>query len=308
MPRFSVVIPLYNKAAYIQKTLDSVLAQEFTDFEVIVVDDGSTDNGGKIIKSVKDSRINYFYQENQGVSKARNKAIELASGEYLALLDADDLWNTHHLKIIDQLIIEHPKQKVFATGIRIQDQYGTQEAKYDLIDPDKKVIDFFKNSLAAPILSGSTTVLHASIPKEIGYFDETILSSEDTDYWIRIGLKYPVVFTLKPTATYTFVIDSLSNDKYNFKRQTDFSKFDKYLKNNKDLARYISYNRLSAYLNCMLVEDLENATLLKNKIEIKYLNRLQKITLYLPPFALRYLTLFKNKLNSIGFRPVIFKK
>lgn len=308
MPRFSVVIPLYNKAAYIQKTLDSVLAQEFTDFEVIVVDDGSTDNGGKIIKSVKDSRINYFYQENQGVSKARNKAIELASGEYLALLDADDLWNTHHLKIIDQLIIEHPKQKVFATGIRIQDQYGTQEAKYDLIDPDKKVIDFFKNSLAAPILSGSTTVFHNSIPQEIGYFDKNMSSSEDTDYWIRIGLKHLVVFNPSPTATYVFVQDSLSNNKFNLKKRTDFSKFDELLNSNEDLACYISYNRLSAYINCMLVGDIKNANFLKNKIETKYLNRVQKITIYLPRFALKFLIFIKEKLKVIGLRPILFKR
>lgn len=308
MPKFSVIIPLYNKAAYIQNTLDAVLAQEFVDFEVIVVDDGSTDDSGKIVKSIKDTRINYFYQENQGASQARNKAIELATGEYLALLDADDIWDSDHLEIIHQLITEHPDQKVFATGIRIQDRYGIQEAKYDLIDPDKIVIDFFKNSLAAPVISGSTTVLHNSIPIEIGKFDTEIFSNQDTDYWIRIGMKYPVVFTPKTTTTYTFVLGSLSNRRYSFNQKTDFSKFDQYLKSNHDLAKYISYNRLSAYINCTLVGDNKNAKALKNKIERKYLNRLQKIILYLPSFILKFLIYMKEKLKIIGLRPVLFKK
>lgn len=143
MPKFSVIIPLYNKAAYIRNTLNTVLVQEFMDFEIIIVNDGSTDNSDQIVKSISDARIHYFYQENQGASQARNKAIELATGEYLALLDADDIWDSHHLKTINQLIMEHPRQKVFATGIRIQDQYGIQEAKYDLIDPEKKSNWFF---------------------------------------------------------------------------------------------------------------------------------------------------------------------
>lgn len=308
MPKFSVIIPLYNKAAYIQNTLKTVLEQEFFDFEIIVVDDGSTDNSDQIVKSISDERIHYFYQENQGASQARNKAIELASGEYLALLDADDVWDSHHLKTINQLIIEHPKQKVFATGIRIQDQYGIQEAKYDLIDPEKKIIDFFKNSLAAPILSGSTTVFHNSIPEEIGKFDTEIFSNQDTDYWIRIGMKYPVVFTPKTTTTYTFVLGSLSNKRYSFNQKTDFSKFDQYLKSNHDLAKYISYNRLSAYINCTLVGDNKNAKALKNKIERKYLNRSQKIILNLPSFTLKFLIFMKEKLKIIGLRPVLFKK
>ena len=308
MPKFSVIVPLYNKENYIKATLKSVLQQTYTDFEIIIVDDGSTDKSAAIVKEFQDARIKYFYQENLGASQARNKAIMLASGEYLALLDADDLWYPNHLQVINRLILNFPNEKIFATGIHIQDRYGTHAAKYDLVKPGEQVLDFLKNSLAAPILSGSTTVLHDSIPEEIGYFDKEILSNQDTDYWIRIGLKYNIVFTPSPTATYVYAPGSLSNANFDFNRKTDFSKFDHIAINHPDLARFISYNRLAAYLNCVLVNDIKNAQFLKKKINKTHLNKLQKLTLNLPSSALKFLVILKEKLKTIGLRPVLFKK
>lgn len=308
MPRFSVIVPLFNKENYIKETLESVLQQTYTAFEIIIVDDGSTDKSAAIVKEFQNDRIKYFYQENLGASQARNKAIMLASGEYLALLDADDLWYPNHLQVIKRLILNFPNEKIFATGIHIQDRYGAHAAKYDLVKPGEQVLDFFKNSLAAPILSGSTTVFHHSIPKEIGYFDKEILSNQDTDYWIRIGLKHNIVFTPSPTATYVYAPESLSNASFDFNRKTDFSKFDHIAINHPDLARFISYNRLAAYLNCVLVKDKKNAQFLKNKINKKYLNKLQRWTLHLPSAALKFLVILKEKLKRIGLRPVLFKK
>src|SRR5690606_25848964 len=96
-PYFSVVISLYNKEKHIQSTIESVLKQTFVDFEIIIVNDGSTDNSEVVAKSFRDKRICYYHQENKGASGARNAAISKANGTYIALLDADDLWAPNYL-------------------------------------------------------------------------------------------------------------------------------------------------------------------------------------------------------------------
>ena len=105
MPKISVVIPLYNKENFIKKTLDSVLQQTFTDFEVIIVNDCSTDNSDKIILEYKDERIKTIkHQTNKGLSAARNTGIAVATQDYIAFLDADDCWSTHFLSSVIEVI------------------------------------------------------------------------------------------------------------------------------------------------------------------------------------------------------------
>ncbi|MGB6187041.1 MAG: glycosyltransferase family A protein, partial [Aeromonas molluscorum] len=115
-PIFSVVIPLYNKQDFISKCIESVLTQSFPSFEVIVIDDGSLDNSEKIVKEIKDDRVRYFHQKNSGVSAARNKGIEEASGEYIAFLDADDWYEDDFLTVVYKSIQEHPDADAFTTG------------------------------------------------------------------------------------------------------------------------------------------------------------------------------------------------
>ena len=103
IPQVSVVIPLYNKAPYIDRALRSVLAQTFQDFEVIIVDDGSTDGGAKIVKSTTDKRIKLIQQKNSGVSAARNRGIQESKSKLIAFLDADDEWKSRFLEVILRL-------------------------------------------------------------------------------------------------------------------------------------------------------------------------------------------------------------
>ena len=98
MPFFSVIVPLYNKENFVENTLKSVLNQNFTDFEVIIVNDGSIDKSEEKVKGFNDDRIKYFYQENQGASSARNFGIEKANSNYIAFIDADDYWFPNFLQ------------------------------------------------------------------------------------------------------------------------------------------------------------------------------------------------------------------
>ena len=117
--KYSVVIPLYNKEHYIAGTLRSVLTQTFPDYEVIVVDDGSTDNSLQACKTVQSDKIRIVQQANQGVSAARNKGIELAAGEYICFLDADDTWHPDYLQNIETIVQKYPQSDIFVTAYRI---------------------------------------------------------------------------------------------------------------------------------------------------------------------------------------------
>ena len=120
MAFFSVIIPLYNKEDYIKNTLKSVFNQSFQDFEVIIVDDGSTDKSLQIVKQFIDDRLKVYIQKNQGVSVARNFGIEKAKSEYIALLDADDLWYENHLFELKKLIEIFPDAGLFCTNHEIK--------------------------------------------------------------------------------------------------------------------------------------------------------------------------------------------
>ena len=114
----SVVIPLYNKEKQIAKTLQTVLNQTYQDFEIVIVNDGSTDGSVDEVKKFLNPRIRLINQKNGGVSAARNRGIEEAKGEYIAFLDADDVWDIEHLEVLYQLILAYPKNGAYATAYR----------------------------------------------------------------------------------------------------------------------------------------------------------------------------------------------
>ena len=132
MPFLSVIIPLYNKESYIKNTLRSVLEQNFTDFEIIIVNDGSTDNSLEIVSSFKDERIQVIHQPNSGASSSRNKAIQSAKTEYIAFLDADDFWFPNHLEELVQLIQDFPNCGMYCSRYQTiisKNQLYSQKAK-----------------------------------------------------------------------------------------------------------------------------------------------------------------------------------
>ena len=120
MPFFTVIIPLYNKENFIENTLKSVLNQNFTDFEVIIINDGSTDKSEEKVFRFKDSRILYFLKSNEGVSATRNFGIEKANAQYIAFIDADDYWYPDFLQEMYRYITLFPEQKVFSSAIETE--------------------------------------------------------------------------------------------------------------------------------------------------------------------------------------------
>ena len=188
-PFFSVIVPTFNRAHFLHKCLDSVIGQSYKNFEIVIVDDGSTDGTEELISSLRDKRIRYLYQENCGVAAARNKALGSASGDHIAFLDSDDWWTTDKLKKTVEYIHGFPKIKVFHTE-EVWHKCGRplmQRPKH------KKPTGFvYTSALALCCISISTAVIHKNILDEIGLFDESFEACEDYDLWLRITNRYEV--------------------------------------------------------------------------------------------------------------------
>lgn len=206
-PIISIVIPVYNKAQSVEKSIRSVLNQTFKDFEVIVVDDGSTDNSIDEIAKIRDNRIRIISQENSGVSAARNRGIAESRGETIAFLDADDQWDSDYLEAIMLLIKTHEDCKVFATGYRFKDQYGriaipkiinlSFEGSHGLLD------NYFRIASCShpPLWTGSVAVSKEAL-HEIGGFPTGIGMGEDLITWTELALRNKIAYLKEAKATY----------------------------------------------------------------------------------------------------------
>ena len=146
MSFFSIIIPLYNKEKFIESTLKSVFDQYFTDFEILIVNDGSTDLSEEKAKQFADPRIRYFLKENGGASSARNYGIEKAQSNYITFLDADDYWYPTFLQEMCEKINRFPKQKVFSAAIEIETSKKTIPAVYSIEKTnDFEIVNYFKS-------------------------------------------------------------------------------------------------------------------------------------------------------------------
>lgn len=190
-PFFSVVLPLYNKEKYIKRTLESVLNQTFSNFEVLVIDDGSTDKSCEIVESINDSRIRLIRQENGGPSKARNRGIKEAKGKFIAFLDADDEWLPEKLAEHYQFHSEHSDIIWSCTGYSV---YGGKRIE-EIIYHDTNILhDTLGAIMHGMSITSSTVVIDKSIFNNQNFlFDESMKRSEDREVWYKIACLYPSI-------------------------------------------------------------------------------------------------------------------
>lgn len=202
IPTISVLIPLYNKEKYIKRAIDSVLPQTFDDFEVIVINDGSTDNGLSIVEQYNDPRIKLINQENAGVSAARNRGIKEARAELIAFLDADDQWLPQFLETVIRLRDRYPEAAAFATAYQVDKGGGLMR--------NRKIRGYRKNQWEGIIpnhFKTRTTLICSSavaVKKEVfektGTFRRGAKKAEDLDLWLRIATYFAIAYSNKPQA------------------------------------------------------------------------------------------------------------
>ncbi len=195
-PFFSVVIPTYNRAGFIRKTIESVLAQSFQDFEIIVVDDGSTDNTEEIVKSIVSDKIQYHKKENAERSAARNFGAKISNGQYVNFLDSDDVVYPHHLQVANEFIEHHERVAIFHLGYDIKDEHNT------LLRSVTNIQSVNLQILSGNILSCNGVFIKKEIILVNQFNEERSLSSlEDWELWIRMSARYPFLNSNVITST-----------------------------------------------------------------------------------------------------------
>lgn len=200
MPRVSVIIPTYNRKDYVQEAIDSVLAQTYTDYEIIVVDDGSTDGTGEALQARYRDRIRYLWQENRGESLARNRAVDLAQGDLVALLDSDDRWMPRKLAAqISRLEMDFKNVLVACQALLIDSAGKSLNAPP--IGKNLAHNDLERDSLILrnPLVC-STVLLRRSYLQRAGGFDPEIKYGEDWDLWLRVSELGRFNFVSEPLA------------------------------------------------------------------------------------------------------------
>ncbi|MEP2448779.1 MAG: glycosyltransferase family 2 protein [Balneola sp.] len=266
---FSVVIPLFNKEEFIKKTIETVLNQSFQDFEIIVVDDGSTDQSLKIAESMSDPRIRIFTKENGGVSTARNYGIEKAKSQHIAFLDADDFWEKDYLKEMNQLIKDYPSCGMYSSAYKV---VFSNSSDVCCTDFDRGIVtNYFKKAISNGITWTSATIIDKKVYAHVGGFPVGMVSGQDSYMWTKIAKEYKVAFTPSVLAKYNRIhsgydlrkgkVDTCSESWYDFYDPEHFFlnehiakkgllvamryAFSLHTEESKELAEKFSYTKLS---------------------------------------------------------------
>ncbi len=308
MPFFTVIIPLFNKETFIENTVKSILNQTFKDFELLIINDGSTDQSEKKVLEFKDERIQYFYKENGGVSSARNFGIEKAKSNYITFIDADDYWYPAFLQEMFKNINRYSNLKVFSAAIEVETSKKVIPAQYSIIKSnDCEIVNYFDASLKETVICTSCAVFHKSVFEETGNFDIHLKNGEDTDLWIRIGLNYPILFSWKVLARYVYDEKSLSKNHRLGIENIDFSKYTLLEKTNLKLKKFLDLNRFSLAIKSKLLDDKLNFLKFYSEIDLNHLPLKKRMLLHFPWFILKSLIGLKAKLANLGFGNSVFK-
>ena len=216
---FSVIIPVYNGAAFVDTAIESVFAQNYTDWELIIVNDGSTDSTEEVLDKYKDNpKIKIITQKNAGVSVARNNGIKSSVGSYVVFLDADDVWHTNHLEVMNELVTKYPQAGLYGTFTRTELVNGDiiDRAEYFNDKEDVVLVENFPEEYycnkSAKMFTVITTCFSRVALNVAGLFPEGCAIGEDLELSLRVSAYFPVVLSAKATATYKKVNSTATKD------------------------------------------------------------------------------------------------
>ena len=307
MAFFSVIIPLYNKEKFIGNAVKSVLVQTFVDFEIIIVEDCSTDKSLEIVTAIKSDNIKIIQHENnKGLSASRNTGIKNAIANYVAFLDADDVWKPNYLETIYTLIQQFPETKLFATNF--EELYPNNlimlpKNNSSNYENDILIADFFASSLAQPLYHPCSLCVEKTVFERVGFFDEKITFAEDVDFNIRANDAFKLAYSQKNLVTYTmFSENQITNTNLKNKNIPDFDSYELLASKNPSLKKYLDFNRYVFAKHFKLENDNENYIKMKNGINLNNLNFKQQFLLKSPLFLLQFVKKLKHFFIRKGIR------
>ncbi|MDY6936872.1 MAG: glycosyltransferase [Cyanobacteriota bacterium] len=210
MPLISAIVPAYNAEKTIRETIDSVIAQTHTDWELIVINDGSTDDTLKVLEQIDEPRMKVFSFENAGVAATRNRGIDRATGEYIAFLDSDDLWTPEKLEAQLAALNTNPKAAVAYSWTNYIDESGNVLGACAHADLQGDIYQILL--LADFIGSGSNPLIKASALAEVGKFNPDVVPTEDWDMWLRLAAKYDYAVVPSVQVLYRQLVGSGSHN------------------------------------------------------------------------------------------------
>ena len=255
---FSVVIPLYNKEMYILRAVESVLSQNFREFELIIVDDGSVDNSLEVIKNLSDPRIRVLQQTNQGVGSARNKGMTEARYDWIALLDADDAWTPYHLSELAKIISTYSNSGMVATNyLKINTNVNPPVIYEDKPSNIRRIDYFLEASKGRSQVWSSCVAISKEAFNNVGGFSDR-KRGEDLEYWVKIALDYPVATSDKITAYYFRGTGGITETK------------DKVKKKRQHIS---SLKELSPQINVIIEKTRKDPKVIKKDSIRRYINR-----------------------------------
>lgn len=312
----TIIVPLYNKVNEVCRAIDSIFAQTIQDFELIVVDGGSTDGSLDIIKQYDtDERFNLIHQQSKGVSNGRNEGILSASNNLIAFLDADDEWMPTFLEEIIELYESFPTAGIYATSY--VSVYNNLSQSTDIKGvpnkPWKGIMNSYFLSTAMtmrPPFSPSCVAIPKTTFEQVGYFDSRYRIGEDTEFWGRVALSFPIAFSTNENARYYCIANNKATDTYNEINHHPFYKYifnqpnPELLLNSVDgLRLYLEMEELNmAYVNLIAGNKAYVRENLKFVISGYFKRRKMffQILSYMPHFIVKWMPIIKqNSLDKI---------
>ena len=310
-PVISVIIPTYNRKKFIPYAVDSVLNQSFSDFELIIIDDGSTDGTDEYIKSLKDNRIKYIYQQNAGNHAARNTGLKIAKGKYIALLDSDDMWLPEKLMRQKAVLDEKIEYGLVYCGSLTIDSENNLTGLKPIINHSGKVFD--KMLMTNFLYNGSNVLFRRKCLEKVGNFNTNLSRMLDWDFYLRFSLYYKFFCLDEYLVKYRVHDDSLSKNFIAYEQSglmildnifatPNLSENYKNLKNKAYARRfrymgirYLENNKMKdARINLLNAIYMDNSLLFTDKILIMLL------LTYFPAEFLCYIRQFRNQLKKLN--------
>lgn len=307
MPFFTVIIPLYNKEMYIENAIKSILNQTFTDFELLIINDCSTDKSIEIASKFAFEKVQIIHHEkNSGLAATRNTGIKKATSNYVTFLDADDLWKPHFLEKIFHLIQNFPDARIFGTnyeeiwGKTIKNPHNGSEF---LSEDFTGYINFFKINIKQGIYNHGSVCIHKEVYENVGYYNEKINFSEDLDFNIRANYHYKLAYDNSVQMSYFMQTENqITQNSLQNKTIPDYDLYEDWTKTNADLKKYLDFERYVLGKRLKKNGDSRWKKMIAN-IDSNNLNWKQNLLLKLPSSVLNSLDKAKLFLLKLGIKP-----